>query len=175
MVVMHYRTRTYIAGDWDHDKDAVEKLYKWNDSDHWSLSFTNAHDLMSSRDSSLNCTIKLSLKSRMDASKTFVLIVGNQTSSVTAGSCRWCGSYNSRNGYCVRNRWVDYRSFIKFECDKALEAGIKIIVLYKAATIDRSKCPEAVRYYGTHVAMIHRRNDGMYDWNYQAVKNAFDS
>ena len=73
-----YRTRTYIAGDWDHDKDAVDQLHKWNDSKYWSLSFTDAHDLTSSRDSSLNCTIKSSLKTRMDASKTFVLIVGDQ-------------------------------------------------------------------------------------------------
>lgn len=52
-----YRTRTYIAGDWDNDKDAVDQLHKWNDSNYWSLSFTDAHDLTSSRDSSLNCTI----------------------------------------------------------------------------------------------------------------------
>ena len=34
---MFYRTRTYIAGDWDHDSDAVNQLYKWNDSKHWSF------------------------------------------------------------------------------------------------------------------------------------------
>ena len=78
-----YKTRTYIAGDWDNDKDAVDQLHKWNDSNHWSLSFTDAHDLTSSRDSSLNCTIKSSLKTRMNASKTFVLIVGNHTASAT--------------------------------------------------------------------------------------------
>lgn len=26
---MAYRTKTYIAGEWDHDRDAVEQLYKW--------------------------------------------------------------------------------------------------------------------------------------------------
>ena len=90
-----YRTRTYIAGDWDHDKDAVDQLHKWNDSKYWSLSFTDAHDLTSSRDSSLNCTIKSSLKTRMDASKTFVLIVGDQTASVTAGRDRKSTRLNS--------------------------------------------------------------------------------
>ena len=55
---MFYRTRTYIAGDWDHDSDAVNQLHKWNDSDHWSLSFTDAHDLMQARDTSNNCSIK---------------------------------------------------------------------------------------------------------------------
>lgn len=167
-----YRTRTYIAGDWDNDKDAVDQLHTWNDS---NLSFTDAHDLTSSRDSSLNCTIKSSLKTRMDASKTFVLIVGNHTASVTAGGCQLCGSYNSYTKHCAKGYSVDYRSFIKFECDKAIEAGIKVIVLYKATQIDRSKCPDAIRYLGTHATMIYKGNDGKYYWDYQSVKDAFNS
>lgn len=78
---MYYRTRTYIAADWDGDKNAVDVLYSWNDNKYLALSFTNAHDLMQARDSSLNCSIKNSLKERMDASKTFVLIVGSNTTS----------------------------------------------------------------------------------------------
>lgn len=92
---MVYRTKTYIAGDWSGDGNAINKLYQWNSSKRWSLSFTNAHDLTQARDSSLNCTIKRSLKTRMDASKTFVLIVGDKTNSLTAGGCQHCGSYNS--------------------------------------------------------------------------------
>lgn len=42
---MVYRTRTYIAADWDGDRDAVEQLHKWNDSNYWGLSFPDAHDL----------------------------------------------------------------------------------------------------------------------------------
>lgn len=34
---MYYRTRTYIAGDWDHDKDAVEALHRWNESSYESI------------------------------------------------------------------------------------------------------------------------------------------
>lgn len=59
---MVYRTRTYIAADWDGDRDAVEQLHKWNDSNYWGLSFPDAHDLQQSRDSSLPCSIKSSLK-----------------------------------------------------------------------------------------------------------------
>ena len=40
-----YRTKTYIAGDWDHDEDAVNKLHQWNNSNYWSLSFTDAHEI----------------------------------------------------------------------------------------------------------------------------------
>ena len=94
---MAYRTKTYIAADFDHDKDAVDQLHKWNDSKYWSLNFQDAHDLQTSSDNSLYCSIKSSLKMRMDASKTFVLIVGNETDSITKGGCQYCGSYNSYN------------------------------------------------------------------------------
>lgn len=167
---MVYRTRTYIAADWSGDKDAVEQLHKWNNG-YWSLSFTDAHDLTQSSDSSLNCSIKTSLKTRMDASKTFVLIVGDKTDSVTAGSCRYCSSYNSWTSSCARGRSIDYRSYIKYECVKAVEAKIKIVILYNSTIVSRSKCPEAVRYKGTHVAMLYRKNNNLF-WDYNAVKNA---
>ena len=171
---MSYRTRTYIAGDWDHDIDAVNKLHDWNNSNYWSLSFTDAHDLTSARDDSLNCSIKASLKSRMDCSKTFVLIVGDHTNRVTAGSCCYCQSYNSYTYACARGRSVDYRSYIKYECDKAVEAGIKIIVLYKSTLVDKNKCPEAVRNKGIHVPMKKFDVNWNVVWDYNNVKKAFD-
>ena len=146
-----YRTRTYIAADFDHDKDAVDKLYKWNDSKYWSLSFYDAHDFQSSSDSSLYCSIKASLKYRMDGSKTFVLIVGNHTNTITKGGCQNCGSYNSHTYSCARGHSVDYRSYIEYE----------------------SKCPKSIRNIGTHTTMVYYK-DGKYYWDYQSVKRAFD-
>ena len=169
-----YRTRTYIAADFDHDKDAVDQLHKWNDSNYWSLSFTDAHDLQTSNDSSLYCSIKSSLKMRMDHSKTFVLIVGNQTKSITKGGCQYCGSHNSHTYSCGKGYSVDYRSYIKYECDKAVEAGIKIIVLYNDTVVDKSKCPDSVKNLGYHTAMVYYK-DGKYYWDYNAVKKAFES
>jgi hypothetical protein len=168
-----YRTRTYIAADFDNDKDAVDQLYKWNDSNYWSLSFSDAHDLQSSSDSSLYCSIKASLKYRMDGSKTFVLIVGNHTNTITKGGCQNCGSYNSHTYSCARGHSVDYRSYIEYECDKAIEAGINIIVLYNDIKVDKSKCPKSVRNIGTHTTMVYYI-DGKYYWDYQSVKKAFD-
>jgi hypothetical protein len=84
---MAYRTKTYIAADWDGDKNAIDQLHAWNDGKKWILSFTDAHDLTQARDNSLNCSIKVSLATRMDASKTFVLIVGSGTKSRRAGEC----------------------------------------------------------------------------------------
>jgi hypothetical protein len=169
-----YRTKTYIAGDWDHDNDAVVQLHKWNESDHWGLSFKDVHELTQSRDSSLNCSIKASLKKRMDVSKLFILIVGESTNTVTAGGCQYCQKYNATNRFCSSGMHIDYRSYIKYECDKALEAGISIVVLYKSTKVDRDKCPETVRYSGVHVPMYFSDKYNILRWNYQGVKQIFD-
>jgi hypothetical protein len=171
---MTYRTKTYIAADWTGDKDAVDQLHKWNDNNYWSLSFHDAHDLTQARDGSLNCSIKTSLGTRLDASKTFVLIVGENTKTVRSGSCQYCNSYNSYTRSCARGRSVDYRSYIEYECDKAVRDGLKIVVLYNAATTNKSKCPDAVKSIGTHVAMCYREDSKLY-WDYQAVKKAIEA
>lgn len=170
---MAYRTKTYIAGDWDGDKGAIDQLHKWNDSNFWSLSFTDAHNLTQARDGSLNCSIKSSLATRLNVSKTFVLIVGSTTKTVRSGSCQYCGSYNSWTSSCARGYSVDLRSYVEYECEKASRDGLKIIVLYNAASVDKSKCPDAVKNTGTHVAMWYLQ-DGKYYWDYQAVKNALN-
>jgi len=170
---MVYRTKTYIAGDWDGDKDAIDQLHKWNDSNFWSLSFTDGHDLTQARDGSLNCSIKSSLATRLDASKIFVLVVGTNTKTVKSGSCQYCDSYNSWTGSCARQYSVDLRSYVEYECAKAVRDGLKIVVLYNAASVDKSKCPDAVKGTGTHVAMCYLK-DGKYYWDYQTVKNALD-
>ena len=167
-----YRTKTYIAADWDYDKDAVDKLYQWKNGEKWNLDFHDAHEITQSRDTSLPCSIKASLKLRMDASKTFVLIVGSHTNTITKGSCRFCSSYNSYGCYCARGRSIDYRSFIEFECQKALEAGIKIVVLYNSTKVDKYKCPACIRNYGEHIPMCVNVAGQIY-WNYYAVKRAF--
>ncbi|MDR0682694.1 MAG: molecular chaperone Tir [Dysgonamonadaceae bacterium] len=168
---MAYRTKTYIAADWDGDSDAVEQLYKWKNSKYWSLDFHDAHDLTQARDSSLNCNIKRSLAARLDASKTFVLIVGGNTKTVRSGSCQYCASKNSWTGACARGHNVDNRSYIEYECDKAIGDGLKIVVLYNAATVNKFKCPDAVKDVGTHTAMCYYES-GQYYWDYQAVKSA---
>lgn len=170
---MVYRTKTYIAADWTDDSDAIEQLHKWNNNKHLTLSFTDAHDLTQARDTSLNCSIKSSLKNRMDISKTFVLIVGKKTIKLRSGSCSLCGSYNSWTGACARGYRVDKRSYIEYECDKAVEAGIKIVVLYNACSVDKDKCPSSVRNKGTHIAMCYRK-DGQEYWNYCAVRGALE-
>lgn len=173
LTYMHYRTKTYIAGEWDGDQDAIKQLHKWNDSEHWSLSFMDAHDLTQARDSSLNCTIKDSLAKRLNRSKTFVLIVGNNTKSARSGSCHYCKNYNSDYLNCDNDGAVDYRSYIEYECDKAIKDELKIVVLYNAATVNKTKCPDSLKDAGTHKAMRFNKN-GNSDWDYTAVKEALE-
>lgn len=169
-----YRTKTYIAADWTGDRDAIDQLHKWNDSNYWSLNFVDVHEFTQSNDSSLNCSIKNSLKKRMDVSKTFVLIVGEHTKDLRSGRCAYCNSYSTYgygSGQCIRGHFVDNRSYIEYECDKAIEAGIKIVVLYNSAMVNKSKCPEAIRNRGIHVPMCYQK-DGELWWDYQTVKQA---
>ena len=165
---------TYIAADWDHDKDAVDALHYWNNSSKYGLFFLDAHELTQARDSSLNCSIKQSLASRLGASKTFVLIVGEHTNDVRAGGCQYCQSYNSYSSRCARGHNTDYRSYIEFECDKAVRDGLKIGVLYKSFYVVTTKCPISLRMKGTHVPMIKYTNGG-FEWDYLSVMRALTS
>ena len=162
------RLYTYIAGDWTGDSDAIEQLHKWNKSKYCGLSFRDAHDLTQSRDDSLNCSIKASLRYRLDESHTFVLVVGKDTMTRRAGSCQHCFEANK----CGNQT---HKSYIECECDKAANDGLKIIVLYNSTRIYRDRCPEVLRWKGTHVAMKTWNSlYGLTDWDYYAVKSAFE-
>ena len=172
------RTKTYIAGDWDGDSDAIKQLYEWKKDKLLDFNFVDVHDLTQSRDTSLKCTIKSSLKARMDISKTFVLIVGEHTKSVKSGSCYLCPSYNSYGNYCVRAHSINFKSFIEYECELAakfaMEDDIKIVVLYNDTIVNRNKCPESLRNIGNHQPMAFWKN-GICYWDFYRIKNAIQN
>lgn len=172
---MPYRTKTYIAGDWTGDKDLIDQLYSWNSGDYWSLNFTDAHELTQSRDTSLYCTIKSSLNDRLNASKTFVLVVGEQTKNLTKGGCQYCGSYNSWTKWCARSRCIDYRSYIEYECEKAKNDRLKIVVIYNSYVIEKEKCPAILCDIGRHVKGLRLGKDWKFYWNYLEIKDAIMS
>ena len=92
------RTDTYIAADFDNDKNAIEYIYQLKKKG--IIYFKDAHDEMQANDGSLYCSIKNSLKKRLDLSNKFVLIVGEKTNIVTKGNCMYCSSYNSYTINC---------------------------------------------------------------------------
>ena len=167
---MVYRTKTYIAGDWTGDKDAIDKLYSWKNSDFYNLDFVDAHEFHQSNDESLNCSIKDNLRIRMNGSKKFVLIVGEKTNTVTAGSCIHCKYYSSLSGSCSKQLPTSKKSYIQYECDKAARDEMDIIVLYNYSYRAYSKCPEVLKNKGKHIAM--KTFGGK--WDYNAVKEALN-
>lgn len=166
-----YRTKTYIAGDWSGDKDAIEQIYKWKDSEYWGLDFVDAHDLTQARDTSLPCSIKASLKKRLDVSKTFVLIVGNDTKKLTKGSCAYCQSYHPYSHYCTKGHSISMESFIEYECRQAVKAEMKVVVIYNNSYVNREKCPEDLKDRGVHLPLFVKCLGG-YSYNYQNIKRA---
>lgn len=173
---MVYRTKTYLAGDWTGDKDAIDKIHEWNDSKFYSkLDFVDVHDFVQARDSSLPCTIKRSLHERMTMCKTFVLVVGEQTKHLRKGSCQFCDDSKSYYFYgpshCIHNHSIDNRSFVEYECEQAIKQGLRIVVLYNACRVNGSFCPDILIDKGTHVPMGYIK-DGKTYWNYSAVRDA---
>ena len=52
---------------------------------------------------------------------------------------------------------------------------MKIVVLYNAASVDKSKCPEKLRSVGNHVAMKSYNNIwNDYRFDYNKVKQAIE-
>ena len=168
---MPYRTRTYLAADWETDIEVIEKLRSWNDGDYWGLSFTDAHDLTQSKDTSLNCTIKSSLGDRLDHSKTFVLVVGSKTKDLRAGSCIYCRNYDWNKHGCGKGWSTSFKSFIEYECDKAKHDSLKIVVLYNSAYVYKDRCPECLKDTGKHLPVYHWEGT-IRKWNYSDIKDA---
>lgn len=56
-----------------------------------------------------------------------------------------------------------------------MNGDIKIIVLYNSTSVNKSKCPDALKDIGIHKEMrsyFHLR--GTYDYDYYKVKNAIE-
>lgn len=183
---MVYRTKTYLAGEWTGDSDAIEKLYQWNEGDKWSLHFVDAHANRQCYDTSKPCTIKDSLRDRMNRSKIFVLIVGSLTATARKGSCVYQDcinkeyNYFSSQFYCRVGKAYSTQSFIEYECQLAynayLKGEMKIVVLYNSVRVDKRKCPKILQNIGNHVPMKCWK-DGFLgnryiDWDYPSVKTA---
>ena len=173
-----YRTKTFISGDWTGDQDLISKLKEWNYNNNLGLSFVDVHDLTQSSDDSLYCSIKASLRQRLNISKTFVLIVGKNTTSLTKGACRYCSRYNAWSTYCTTGKAFDNRSYIEYECEMAVKdynAGLikRIAVIYNGRVYpDKSLCPDVIRVYGNHIGSDRIGTEGKRYWDYQGIKKA---
>ena len=94
----------------------------------------------------------------MDHSKTFILVVGAKTKDLRAGSCVYCKNYDWNKHGCGNGRSTSFKSFIDYECDKAIRDNLKIVVLYNSGYVLKSRCPEQIREKGVHLASYHWEN-----------------
>jgi len=66
------------------------------------------------------------------------------------------------------------RSYIHYECEKALKYDLNIIVVYNYPVIFSSKCPEKLRRIGDHINGYYKAADGRDYWNYEDIKRAIE-
>lgn len=114
---MARRTRTYVAFDADSDIRMYRLMQAWHANDGIDFDFNNAHDLTTIRPDSGEEAIKRSLRERMNNSRIFVLLVGEQTKRL--------------------------RKYVPWEIEIALKAGLPIIVvnLNGSRQFDATLCP----------------------------------
>lgn len=118
---MVYRNKTYVAFDGDTDIRSYWLMKAWKQNDNTDFNFHDAHDLKQARDSSTEETIKRSLRDRMNNSKIFVLLVGQNTKNL-------------------------YR-FVRWEIELALSMNLPIVVvnLNQQRSHDAALCPPILR------------------------------
>lgn len=118
---MARRTRTYVAFDADSDIHYYRLMQAWKANDGVEFDFNNAHDLTTIRPDSGEEAIKRSLRERMNNSKIFVLLVGEQTKYL--------------------------RKYVPWEIEIAQKADLPIIVvnLNKKREMDAQLCPTALQ------------------------------
>lgn len=118
---MARRTRTYVAFDADSDIRMYRLMQAWKANDGVDFDFNNAHDLTTIRPDSGEEAIKRSLRERMNNSKIFVLLVGEQTKHL--------------------------RKYVPWEIEIAQKADLPMIVvnLNKKREMDSQLCPTSLQ------------------------------
>ncbi len=118
---MAYSNKTYVAFDADNDIHYYRLMQAWKQSDNNSFNFYDAHDINNLRQWSSEETIKLRLRERLNNTKVFVLLVGEQTKYL-------------------------YK-FVRWEIEQALKLNLPIICvnLNGQRSIDNDRCPPILK------------------------------
>jgi hypothetical protein len=118
---MVYRNKAYLCFDGDNDIHYYRLMKAWHENKDFDFSFNDAHDLKQARDSSLEATIKRSLRERMSNSREFIVLVGENTKNL-------------------------FR-FVRWEMEMALKLELPIIAVnlngYNGR--DEARCPAIIR------------------------------
>lgn len=116
---MSYRNKTYVAFDGDNDIKYYLLMKAWKQTDESAFNFYDAHDINTARDSSQEESIKKQLRTRMENSKVFVLLIGEYT------------------------RYL--RKFVKWEIETAIKLDLPIIAVNLNGSKSKdSLCPSSL-------------------------------
>jgi hypothetical protein len=103
------RTKTYVAFDGDTDIHYYLTLKMWAKNKNIDFELNDAHDLNNAYDDSLPESIINQLRQRLEASKFFILLVGEKTKSNRKGILKY------ELNYALRNNLPIALSFINFD------------------------------------------------------------
>lgn len=118
---MAYRNRVFISFDGDNDIHYYRLMKAWKQNDRTDFSFSDAHDIKQARDTSLEETIKRSLRDRLNNSRIFVILIGERTRYLT--------------------------KFVRWEMEQALSLDLPIIGvnLNGLRQQDSDRCPPIIK------------------------------
>jgi hypothetical protein len=121
---MPYRNKTYLCFDGDNDIHYFYLMKAWhhNQGDFFKdFNFFDAHEINYARDSSKEESIKSQLLIRLNNSKLFILLIGDQTKFLT--------------------------KFVRWELEQAVKQEIPIIAvnLNGKREMDPNKCPPLIK------------------------------
>jgi MTH538 TIR-like domain (DUF1863) len=121
LIAMAYRNKCYTCFDGDTDMHYYRLLTAWHANDNFDFSFYDAHELTQARDSSTEESIKRSLRERLNNSREFLLLIGN----------------NTRNLY----------RFVRWEIETAIALDLPIIAvnLNGLRKMDENLCPPILK------------------------------
>jgi hypothetical protein len=111
----------YACFDGDNDIHYYRLMQAWHANERFDFTFRNAHDITQARDTSTEETIKRSLRTRLNSSDVFIVLIGNST----------------RNLY----------KYVRWEIEVALDLEIPIIAvnLDGKKNMNENLCPPILR------------------------------
>ena len=119
----------YACFDGDNDIHYYRLMQAWHKNEKFDFTFQNAHEITQARDSSSEQTIKRSLRTRLNASDVFIVLVGK----------------NTQNLY----------KYVRWEIEVAIDMELPIIVvnLDNKTSINLDLCPPILRnHLAVHVS-----------------------
>ncbi len=130
---MSTRTKIYVAFDGDTDIHYYYLMKAWGKNENFDFELEDAHEINYSNDSSQVESIKKQLKIRLDRSKIFILLVGENTKYL--------------------------RKFVPWEIEYAIKNDLPIIIvnLNGQRQRDDSRCPTSLRNeLAIHLSFNHK-------------------